>query len=166
LRVKTWKQAVVTGTPTARSHAHNTTHAQSTGHVTRRTSASRTQGAPVSGSNSHTQTQTHLRGACTYIHHDSWTDGGPANTHQHTTTCTKHTHSELKCSIHMHTVDPVQARLNWSNIVTTCTTKRPLDTRDCNTRIRLAQGARTHARQCVGVQPPRTLRPAPPPPYA
>ena len=103
MRVTTKKQAVVTGTPTARSHAHDAV-TQSTGFATRRTSASRTQGAPVSDSNTHKQRQTQIHRhplkthtftftlakcvgiACTYIHHDSWTDGGPAHTHTHTST--------------------------------------------------------------------------------
>ena len=138
MRVEIWKQAVVTGTPTARSHAHNTTHAQSTGHVTRRTSASRRQGDPMSGSNSHTQTQTHMRGAWALRVRTFITIRGPTgalHTHQHRTTCTKHIHSESTCSIPTYTVNPVQAQLNRSNTVTTCTTKHPLDTHDCNTRI-------------------------------
>ena len=73
--------------------------------------------------------------ACTYIHHDSWTDGGPAHTHINTGRHASNTHSESTCSIRMYIVNPVQAQLNRSNPVTTCTTKRPLDTHDCNTRI-------------------------------
>ena len=66
-----------------RSHAHDTV-TQSSGQVTRRTSASSTQSVPVSGSNTHKQRHTHIHRHTLKTHKQRHTHTHTQNTHSQT----------------------------------------------------------------------------------